>query len=482
MSEKYKIVQKIDAGGMAEVYKGLQDSGQGIEKLVAIKRILPQLTKNQKFIEMFLDEARVSMHLNHANIVQVFDLGQSSETYFIVMEFIDGTSLKALIDYFKNQNRTIPVEQAVYLCMQICEGLEYAHSLRNPVDNRPLNIVHRDISPPNILVSRQGQVKLVDFGLAKAANQISKTDQGVVKGKFSYLSPEAALGQDVDRRTDIFAVGIVLWEFLAGKRLFYGETDYQTVELVRRASIPSLSALNPQVTPDLEEVVRNALARDPNARYQTSREFGEELNNFIINNRMRVTPYDIGRLVEDVLSWRAASSGQKEAGRELIHDLIQDELLKFNSLGENESKEQTKPSGAGGPLIDPREWANLIGSSDSSQNLSPVVSAEHSGGLADILEPDGPQVAMPKTPTLIPPSSKSGAIATLPPPPPSQPQQLHQLQSPPTPAPGSNRALLVAAAVLLLLLGGVGVYAYLNGLIGGSSASIVTSTPPRNSP
>src|SRR5262245_54083611 len=196
MSEKYRIVQKIDAGGMAEVYKGIQSSVGGVEKLVAIKRVLPHLTKNQKFIEMFLDEARVSMHLSHTNIVQVFDLGQSTETYFIVMEFIDGTNLKSLAEGFKAQGRTMPVEQAVYIAMQICEGLAYAHELRNPVTGKPLNIVHRDISPPNILISRQGEVKLVDFGLAKAASQVEKTDPGVVKGKFSYLSPEAANGKD----------------------------------------------------------------------------------------------------------------------------------------------------------------------------------------------------------------------------------------------------------------------------------------------
>lgn len=472
MSEKYKIVQKIDAGGMAEVYKGLQNSGQGIEKLVAIKRVLPHLAKNQKFMDMFLDEARVSMHLSHANIVQVFDLGQSTETYFIVMEFIDGTSLKALIDYFRSQGRIIPVEQAAYLCMQICEGLEYAHSLRNPVTNKPLNIVHRDISPPNVLVSRQGQVKLVDFGLAKAASQVSKTDQGVVKGKFSYLSPEAAMGQEVDRRTDVFAVGILLWEFLSGKRLFYGETDYQTVELVRRASVPSLSALNSQVNADMEEIVRTALARDVDSRYQTAREFGEALNNFIVTHRMKVTPYDIGRLVEDVLAWRAASSSEKGPTHDLIHDLIQDELVKFNSLGEGEKKEGA--GATGGSFIDPRDWANLLGSADSSNSLAPVVVPNNtSGDLADLLEPDGPQPTQPKAPTIPPPppslagTGAAQSTANLP------------AATPPNPsAGGSGRATLAIVGVVVLLLAG-GAVAYLSGLFGGShpGAAEISSQP-----
>ena len=195
--QKYSIVEKLDAGGMAEVWKGKATSLRGFEKLVAIKRVLPNLAKNKKFIAMFLDEARLSLFLNHANVVQTFDIGMSENSYFIVMEFVDGSNLKSVLETAKERGFRIPQEQASYIAIEICKGLSHAHNRKDP-RQRPLAIVHRDISPPNVLISREGEVKLVDFGLAKAASQLSLTDPGVVKGKFSYLSPEAAYGEKTE--------------------------------------------------------------------------------------------------------------------------------------------------------------------------------------------------------------------------------------------------------------------------------------------
>ena len=219
--QRYSIVSKLDAGGMAEVWKGKATSLRGFEKLVAIKRVLPDLAKKDTFINMFLDEARLSLHLNHANVVQTFDIGTSDGAYFIVMEWVDGVNLKGVIESVKLSGDRIPLEQAVFISVEVCKGLYHAHRRHTP-DGQPLNIVHRDISPPNLLISREGEVKLVDFGLAKAATQALVTDQGMIKGKFSYLSPEAAWGKPVDERADIFAVGALLWEMLAGRRLFEG--------------------------------------------------------------------------------------------------------------------------------------------------------------------------------------------------------------------------------------------------------------------
>jgi serine/threonine protein kinase len=465
MSEKYRIIQKLDAGGMAEVYKGIQDSGQGIERLVAIKRVLPHLAKNQKFVEMFLDEARLSMNLNHANVVHLIDLGRSADTYFIVMEFIDGTNLKAIVEYFRNQGRTVPVEQAIFLCSQICSGLGYAHDLRNPVTGKALGIVHRDISPPNVLVSRQGEVKLVDFGLAKASNQISKTDQGVVKGKFSYLSPEAALGETVDRRTDIFAVGIILWEFLAGKRLFYGETDFQTVELVRKAQIPSLSTLNPQVSPELDDIIRMSLARDPENRYQTAHDFGDALTQYLFSHKLKVTPYDIGRLIEDILSAKAAKSSND--GGNLIHDLIQEELFKFNSIADDEEEENKKANApkSSESLIDPRsDWGDLFNAESSGslpatksqlgQNLANQIQGG-GDGLAALLEPEkamatsGHPVVQTNGASNNTPATNNAATNNA-----TNKQDLSTSSA----KPSSNAAIYIIL-VLLLVLGGVGAFA-----------------------
>ncbi|HUQ02993.1 MAG TPA: serine/threonine-protein kinase, partial [Kofleriaceae bacterium] len=223
MRDRYTITERLDAGGMAEVFRGVAESMEGFKKAVAIKRVLPNLTKNQKFVSMFLDEARLSLFLQHANIVQVFDISKTPDNaYFLVMEYVDGCNLKALIERQKQKTKRIEVAHTIYLMMECCKALQYAHSLDHPETNPPLGIVHRDISPPTILLSQNGEIKLVDFGLAKANSQIESTDPGVVKGKFSYLSPEAASGLPVDHRADVFAVGIILWELFTGRRLFYG--------------------------------------------------------------------------------------------------------------------------------------------------------------------------------------------------------------------------------------------------------------------
>ena len=272
-AQRYEVIERLDAGGMAEVFRAKAVSIEGFEKPVAIKRVLPHLAENAKFVNMFLDEAKLSLFLDHANVVSVFDLGRAAETYFIVMEFVDGANLKHLMGWCRENGRNLPVELAAYIVTEMCKGLDYAHKKNDP-SGTPLNIVHRDVSPPNVLVSRQGEVKVTDFGLAKAQSQIELTDPGVVKGKFGYLSPEAAQGDPVDSRTDVFACGIVLWEMLAGCRLFHGESDLDTLKLVRDAEIPSLQSINPAVPSELEAITRRALARKPDERIASARELG----------------------------------------------------------------------------------------------------------------------------------------------------------------------------------------------------------------
>src|SRR5262245_23280 len=213
--QRYRVVEKLESGGMAEVFRAESEGLQGFRKQVAIKRVLPHLSSKKKFISMFLDEARLSAQLSHSNCVQVFDIGVGDNAYFIVMEYVDGSDLKAVIDYLKSNHRTFPIEIAVLIVIRICEGLTYAHELTS-ADGKPIDVVHRDMSPPNVLITKHGEVKIVDFGLAKATSQLEKSEPGIIKGKFSYLSPEAATGGDVDLKTDIFAVGIILWELLAG--------------------------------------------------------------------------------------------------------------------------------------------------------------------------------------------------------------------------------------------------------------------------
>ena len=380
MGDRYTITERLDQGGMAEVFRGVAESLQGFKKSVAIKRILPSLTKNDKFVSMFLDEAKLSLYLQHACIVQVFDIGVTDSAYFLVMEFVDGCNLKALLERLKEKGRRVEIPLAIYVMLECCKALNYAHHAENPETQEPLNIVHRDVSPPNILLSKMGEVKLVDFGLAKANSQIESTDPGVVKGKFSYLSPEAASGKRVDARADIFAVGIILWEMFTGRRLFYGDTDYQTVELVRQARIPSIAALNPEIEPDLEAIVRKALARDPNERYQHAADLGDSLAQYLFSRRMKVTARDLASVVRDTQleRMRKRSTEPKES---LIDVLIQDEMAKVTSLVDDGSSTTANQADEGSQSLDPDQfidttkWTNALFDDDGALDLDSFAQA-----------------------------------------------------------------------------------------------------------
>lgn len=357
--QRYRVLEKIASGGMAEVFRAESAGLEGFKKTVAIKRVLPHLSEKKQFIGMFLDEARLSAHLSHSNCVQVFDIGVGDNTYFIVMEFVDGADLKAIIDQSRRGGQPFPLELAALICLRICEGLSYAHEA---TDGRghTLGIVHRDMSPPNVLITRHGEVKIVDFGLAKANSQLEKSEPGIIKGKFSYLSPEAALGEDVDHRTDIFAVGIILWEMLAGRRLFLGETDFQTVKLVQQAKIPPLSAENPEVPKELDVILAKALARDPNRRYVSARDLGIELTTFLFKQAKPVSAYDIADLVRAAMKHRKRVKPDKAV---TIDRLIEEALLEFKSLTQDDkvptaSRLSSAPKTTG--FEDISHWADEI--------------------------------------------------------------------------------------------------------------------------
>jgi len=330
--QRYRVIDRLEAGGMAEVFRGEALSMQGFKKQVAIKRVLPHLAQNKSFIRMFLDEARLGARLNHANIVTVFDIGAADNTYFIVMEFVDGANMKALLETLRKLGRKPAPKEIMYIAMEICRGLSHAHDLRDE-NGTLLNIVHRDISPPNILITKGGEVKVTDFGLAKATTQLEKTDPGVVKGKFSYLSPEAAMGKEVDARADLFAVGIVIWEALAGRRLFLGESDYETVKKVQRAEVPRLSEISPDIDEPLQAFLDKAMARDRDERFSTAREMGDAIADYLFSHKLKVTSYDIGNLVQTVVAQRGKER-ERKADTSIIDQLIQEELLAFTSLDE----------------------------------------------------------------------------------------------------------------------------------------------------
>ena len=360
--QKYRVIKKLAAGGMAEVFLGESRSVQGFVKTVAIKRVLPHLCQKPKFIQMFMDEARLSARLNHANIVTVFDVGASENSYFLVMQFVDGTNLKELLENARKRQRQLEPKQGAYIGIEACHGLSYAHQLTDE-SGKSLHIVHRDISPPNIMITKQGEIKVADFGLAKAGMNVEKTEPGVVKGKFGYLAPEVAYGEEADARSDLFSLGVVIWEMLAGRRLFLGETDFHTVKLVRATNIPRLAPLNRFVDESFEEILLRALARDPAQRFQTAHEFGDSLAGYLFEKGLKVTGYDIAALVNSL-----TSSQQKEPLRNkssMMDRLIEEELVHFTSIDEQPEADSTSPiaespaggaSWSGGDFENPAHW------------------------------------------------------------------------------------------------------------------------------
>jgi len=277
---KYFLLERINVGGMAEVFRAKAFGVEGFERLVAVKRILPNIAEDKEFIRMFIEEAKLSVQLNHANIAQIFDLGVVDGAYYIALEHVHGRDLRGIFDRCRQVGEAMPVAQACFVSMKVCEGLDYAHNKRDQ-SGRELSLVHRDVSPQNVLVSFEGEVKLIDFGIAKAAGKGSKTQAGILKGKFGYMSPEQVRGLPVDRRSDVFSAGIVLYELLTGERLFVGESDFSTLEKVRNVEILPPSTYNRKIPDELERIVLKALAKDVEDRYQNAIDLHDELQAFV---------------------------------------------------------------------------------------------------------------------------------------------------------------------------------------------------------
>src|SRR3954467_2960893 len=268
---------------MAEVFKAKAFGVEGFERLLAVKRILPNIAEDEEFITMFIDEAKIAVQLNHANVCQIFDLGKVEDSYFIALEFVHGKDLRAIFDRCKQKpvdgSTAMPIAQASFIVMKACEGLDYAHNKRDG-SGRPMELIHRDVSPQNVLISYEGEVKIIDFGIAKAANRMHQTQAGILKGKFAYMSPEQVQGRAIDRRSDIFAVGNILFEMLTGERLFVGGSDFSVVEKVRNAEVPSVREIDPEIPTGLEQILYRWLAREPTERYQWASEMQEDLLRF----------------------------------------------------------------------------------------------------------------------------------------------------------------------------------------------------------
>jgi serine/threonine protein kinase len=315
---KYFLLERVNVGGMAEVFKGKAFGVEGFERLVAVKRILPAIAEDTDFITMFVDEAKIAVQLTHANIAQIFDLGKVDDSYFIAMEYIHGKDLRAVFDRMRKRGETIPIPMCCYVVMKACEGLDYAHNKRDP-SGRDLTLVHRDVSPQNVLISYDGEVKIIDFGIAKATGKVGTTQAGMLKGKFGYMSPEQVQGVPIDRRADIFAIGIVLYELLTGERLFIGESDFATLEKIKAADVIPPSTYNPRIPEELERVVMKALTKSATDRYQTAMDLHDDLQSFMYTSGNFFARKDLSLVMRELF----AEEIQREKARDEEYQKIE---------------------------------------------------------------------------------------------------------------------------------------------------------------
>ncbi len=293
------LMERLASGGMAEVFRAKQLGYAGFEKTVALKRILPHFASSEDFKNMFRLEANLSAMLQHANITQVFSNGEHDGYLYLVMEFVDGKNLRQLLAKADKVKLRIPLEMSCYMVSETLKGLDYAHNYHDERTGEALNIVHRDVSPQNVMLGYEGSVKVVDFGIAKAASKSENTRAGVLKGKFGYMSPEQARGETLDRRSDIFSMGIILWELLTQRRLFTYEDEMKTLEKVRECKIPRPSEKNPTIPYALEKIVLRALEKDASGRYATCGEFYADLVRYMNDRHPNFIPTDFTRFMKE---------------------------------------------------------------------------------------------------------------------------------------------------------------------------------------
>ena len=296
---RYELGERIGVGGMAEIFRGKATAGGGFEKPVAIKRILPHLSQDKRFVELLITEAKTLSQLRHRNVVQIYDVGLGDDgQYFLVMEYVDGVDLGRLYESLEQRSRRLPLDVALYITGEVCEALDHAHNARGE-DGAALGLVHRDVSPSNVLLSRSGEVKLTDFGIAKRTEEA--TGHGGVRGKFAYISPEQAHNRRVDARSDVYSVGILLFELVTGHRLFSDLPDFDALRAVREGRLPRPRDIDPGIDADLERIVLTGLAPRPEDRFPTAGTLGAELRNcrYSLVSTVADPAVEISRLVDE---------------------------------------------------------------------------------------------------------------------------------------------------------------------------------------
>src|SRR6185437_15435411 len=308
---RYHVVSKIAHGGMAEIFLALQQGERGFQKPVVLKRILPSLAQDPHFVRMLVDEAHIASTLNHSNLVQVLDLGKSGQQYFLVLEFVDGWSLEQVRRRAQKAKLKLPIPLALSIVGALCRGLAYVHTRER--NGKPLGIVHRDVTPQNVLLSQHGEVKLADFGIAKAVDRSEKSATGIIKGKFAYMSPEQTRAGPLDARSDLFAVGTVLYLLTTGKTPFDGPTDLDVIMQVRRARPAKPSTVIKELNPDVERFINRALRADPAKRWQSAEQMADKIDAILVKLGQPSGPAPLKRWLETLAERDAAQPPAPDA-------------------------------------------------------------------------------------------------------------------------------------------------------------------------
>jgi eukaryotic-like serine/threonine-protein kinase len=298
---KYRLINRIAVGGMAEIFVARREGMKGFQKTIVIKRIRPHLSEKNAFINMFLNEAKLAAELNHSNIAQIFDLGRIGTSYFIAMEYINGRDMRAVIPKAEKLGIPFPLEYSLKIAREACEGLYYAHR-KTDEKGQPLHIVHRDVTPENIMVSFDGEVKLLDFGIAKAENLVSETRAGEIKGKLGYLSPEQITGKPVDHRSDLFSLGTVLYEWVTGHKLFTGRSDVDVLKSVLDGKIYPPSYFKEDVPQAVEDILMQALQRNREERYQTSWDMLYDIDQFFFTHKFSPSNIHLSNFMRQIFT------------------------------------------------------------------------------------------------------------------------------------------------------------------------------------
>jgi serine/threonine protein kinase len=317
---KYEVLRRLSVGGMAEIFLARAIGLPGFQKLVAIKRILPQLAAKPDFVEMFLDEARIAATLQHSNIIQTYDVCVLGGNYIIAMEYLHGEDVRSILSRSVHAKRPIPLEHVLQIMIALSNGLHYAHE-KEDFEGQPLNIVHCDVSPGNLIVTYDGDIKLLDFGIASAATKARETNTGSVKGKISYMSPEQAQGHPVDRRTDVFAAGVILYELSLGRKLYRG-TDYEILTNIVKGKFDRPHEVDPSYDPKLEQIVMRALERDRDKRYASAQDLHHDLEALAREKKLFLSSTALKKFMgelfaKELSAWRES---QKQ-GRSLVEHL-----------------------------------------------------------------------------------------------------------------------------------------------------------------